>query len=69
MIRPNMNDVNTTVICSVPQTYLLHLEFDSRLDLVHLGHHVLIVGEQGGELAGLVQPRSQDTRDLLDQRL
>lgn len=49
--------------------HLLHLEFDSRLDLVHLGHHVLIVSEQGGELASLVQPRAQDTRDLLDQRL
>ena len=49
--------------------YLLHLEFDGGFDLVHLGIHVLIVGEQRGELAGLVQSRAQDTRDLLDQRL
>lgn len=49
--------------------YLLHLEFDGGFDLVHLGIHVLVVGEQGGELAGLVQPRTQDTRDLLDKRL
>lgn len=49
--------------------YLLHLEFDGGLDLIHLGHQVLVVGEQGGELASLVQPRAQDTRDLLDQRL
>lgn len=49
--------------------YLLHLEFDGGFDLVHLGIHVLIVGEQGGEFASLVQPRTQDTRDLLDQRL
>lgn len=52
-----------------PKTYLLHLEFNGGLDLVHLGHHVLVVSEQGGELASLVQPRAQDTRNLLDQRL
>lgn len=51
------------------QAYLLHLEFDGGFDLIHLGIHVFVVGEQGGELAGLVQPRAQDTRDLLDQRL
>lgn len=49
--------------------YLLHLEFDGGFDLIHLGIQVLIVGEQGGELAGLVQARAQDTGDLLDQRL
>lgn len=54
------------VYCS---TYLLHLEFDCGFDLIHLGSHVLVVGEQGGELAGLVQSRTEDTRDLLDQRL
>lgn len=46
--------------------HLLHLELDGGLDLVHLGNEVL-VGEQGGELASLVQPRAQDTRDLLDK--
>lgn len=49
--------------------YLLHLELDGGFDLIHLGIHVLIVGEQRGELASLVQTRTQDTRDLLDQRL
>lgn len=61
--------LKAAVVYSKQYAYLLHLEFDSRLDLVHLGHHVLIVSEQGGELASLVQPRAQDTRDLLDQRL
>lgn len=49
--------------------YLLHLEFNSGFNLIHFGVQVLIVGEQRGELAGLVQPRAQDTRDLLNQRL
>lgn len=49
--------------------HLLHLEFDGGFDLFHLSAHVLIVGEQGGELASLVQTRAQDTRDLLNQRL
>lgn len=49
--------------------YLLHLEFDGGFDLIHLGIQVLIVGEQGRELASLVQPRAQDTRNLLDQGL
>lgn len=50
-------------------TYLLHLELDGGLDLLHLGVEVLIVGQKGGELASLVEPRAEDTRDLLDQGL
>lgn len=68
-VKCEWDKLKATAIHGYQSAYLLHLEFDSRLDLIHLGHHVLIVGEQGGELASLVQPRSQDTRDLLDQRL
>lgn len=49
--------------------YLLHLEFDGGFDLFYFGGQVLIVGEQGGEFSSLVQPWTQDTWDLLDERL
>lgn len=49
--------------------YLLHLKFDGRFDLVHLGHQVLVVREEGWELASFVQARPQDSRNLLDQGL
>lgn len=49
-------------------SYLLHLELDGGFDLINLDVEVLVVGEQGGEFASLVEPRPQDTRDLLDQR-
>lgn len=51
------------------RAYLLHLELDGGLDLIDLGVEVLVVGEQRGELAGLVQPGSKNTWDLFNQRL
>ena len=48
--------------------YLLHLEFDCGLHFIHFGHHILIVGQQGRELASLIQARAQDSWNLLDQR-
>ena len=39
------------------------------VDFINFGHQVLIVGQQGRELAGLVQAWAQDSGDLLDQRL
>ena len=50
-------------------SYLLHLELDGALDLVDLAGHAVLVSQQTGELAGLVQTRAQDTRNLLDDRL
>lgn len=49
--------------------HLLHLEFDGALKVGHLLVDVVAMSEQGGEFASLVQTRSQQTRDLLDQRL
>lgn len=49
--------------------YLLHLKFDGRFDLIHLGHQVLIVSEERREFAGFVQTWTQDSRNLLDQGL
>lgn len=59
------------IYCIWHQTepYLLHLKLDGGLNLINLDVEVLIVGEEGGELASLVEPRPQDTRDLFDQRL
>ena len=50
-------------------SHLLHLELDCGLHFINFGHHVLIVGQQGRELAGLIQAWAQDSWDLLDQRL
>lgn len=49
--------------------YLLHLKLDGRFDLIHLGHQVLVVGEQRREFPGFVQARAQDSRNLFDQGL
>lgn len=67
--RFKVNSEVAFIYSYLSRAYLLHLEFDGRFDLIHLGVQVLVVGEQGGELAGLVQTRTEDTRDLLDQRL
>jgi hypothetical protein len=48
---------------------LLHLELDGGLDFVNLCGHRLLVGEQTRELAGLVQARTEQTGNLLDQGL
>lgn len=51
------------------RTYLLHLEFDGGFDLVDFGGHRFVVLQQTRKLAGLVQAWTQQTWDLLDQRL
>lgn len=48
---------------------LLHLELDCGLDLFDLAQHRLLVGQQTRELASLVQTGTQQTRNLLNQRL
>lgn len=45
---------------------LLHLELDGGLDLVDLLLHVVLGGEEGGELAGLGETGAEETGDLLD---
>merc|ERR1719498_1661812 len=45
---------------------LLHLELDGGLDLVDLLLHVILGGEEGGELAGLGKTGAEETGDLLD---
>ena len=49
--------------------YLLHLELDCGLQVINFLLHVVGVGQKGREFAGLVQTRSQQTWNLLDQRL
>ena len=49
--------------------HLLHLELDGGLHFINFGRRVLTVGQQGRELARLVQAWAQDSWDLLDQRL
>ena len=44
--------------------YLLKLELDGGLQLLDLADHVVTVGDHGGELTGLVQTGSQNTRNL-----
>jgi len=48
---------------------LLKLELDGGTDLISLLANVIGVGDGGGELSGLVETRSQKTRNLLDQSL
>lgn len=48
---------------------LLELELDGGLDLVDAACQVVGVRDGGGELAGLGQTRTQETRDLLDESL
>jgi hypothetical protein len=43
--------------------HLLQLELDGRLDLVHLVVEVLSVGDGCGELSGLGETRSEETRN------
>ena len=71
-----MDVVHKLIICHLHvanshcQTqHLLHLELDRGLHFISFGHHILIVGQQGRELASLVQAWAQDSGDLLDQRL
>ena len=45
-------------------THLLHLELDGALEVLDLGLHVVRVGQQGGELASLVQAGTQQTGNL-----
>ena len=53
----------------VLSAYLLHLELDGCLYFLHLGDQLVRVGDQRGEFAGLVEPRTKKTRDLLDECL
>ncbi|GMR53969.1 hypothetical protein PMAYCL1PPCAC_24164, partial [Pristionchus mayeri] len=49
--------------------HLLHLELDGGLDFVNLCGQRLGVGDDGRELAGLVETGTEDTGNLLDERL
>jgi hypothetical protein len=49
--------------------HLLELELDRALDLGHLDVEVLGVCDRGRELAGLGEPRAQETRDLSHERV
>lgn len=74
-------DAEMHILCKIVSTHaniansngqaqdLLHLEFDGGLDLVNLCSHRLLVGEQTRELASLVQTRTKETGNLLDQGL
>jgi len=46
--------------------HLLQLELDSASHHRHLGLHILVGSQQGWELTGFVQARSQDTRALTE---
>jgi hypothetical protein len=48
---------------------LLHLELDGGLDLINLCCHRLGVSQKTRELSGFVKTWTQQTRDLLDERL
>lgn len=48
---------------------LLHLELDGGLDLSDLLGDGLVVGDEGGELSGLVESRSEETRNLTEDGL
>ena len=47
---------------------LLHLELDGSLEFFNLGSQGVGVGQDGRELAGLVETRTEDTGDLLNER-
>ena len=49
--------------------HLLQLELDLSLDLLHSLLNVVTVREGGRELSGLVEARSQQTRELGDESL
>lgn len=63
------NSVHTSTHLHALETtpHLLHLEANGCPHFVHLLFEVVVVGEHGGELPSLAQPRPQETRDLLDQ--
>ena len=48
---------------------LFQLELDRALGLVELGAEILSFADEGGELSGLVQTRSQQTGDATDDTL
>jgi len=48
---------------------LLELKLDGGFQLLDLGDHVVSVSDHRREFTGLVQPGTQDTRDLLDERV
>jgi hypothetical protein len=50
-------------------SFFKSLELDGGLDLVDAASQVVGVRDRGGELAGLGQTRTQETRDLLDESL
>lgn len=49
--------------------HLFQLVLDAALNVIDLVTQVLSVGHQSWELSGLVEARSQQPRDLLDDRL
>ena len=49
--------------------HFLHLELDGGLDLINFSSHGLGVSQQTGEFTSLVQTGSQQSWNLLDQRL
>lgn len=55
--------------CNTHAQHLLQLELDGCLKLINLGLDIVVVGDGGRELACLGQTRTQNTRNLLDQRL
>ena len=46
---------------------LLHLELDGALDFVHFALEVLVVVDKHGVLAGLLQARTNELGDLLEE--
>ena len=52
-----------------PVVQVMTTELYSKCKLTHLALQTLLVRHQGWKLASLVQPRSQQTRDLLDDCL
>ena len=50
-------------------SYLLHLELDGGTNIFNFCHHGFIVCQHRWKLASLVQTRTNDTWDLLDQRI
>jgi hypothetical protein len=48
-------------------SHLLHLELDGSLDGINLVLKNVVLIKGGGELTSLVEARTKDTRDLLDQ--
>ena len=49
------------------KAYLLHLELDGGFDFIHFVTQLLRVGAHGREFTSLVETRTYQTWDLLDQ--